>query len=128
MKNIGLKLTIVIGLILLIAVIILVNISLRQIPEPKTEPSKKELKTPEKIQIFELPPEGKSPTQEAVEEEKPPEVDIKDIPFEKLPKKTQKPRETIEEEPATVEPAKELRTQPTPEELRQIKQKGLIIY
>lgn len=124
MKHLGWKLAFIICIILLIAMIIFLNTTSKKISPPKAKISKGEFKPQEKIQILELPPKEERPKEETVEAEKPPEIDIKDIPFEKLPKKTLTPKET----PQEAEPSRELRTSPSPEELREIKQKGLVIY
>jgi hypothetical protein len=129
--NIRWKLKIVLIIFLSILVIILVNRLFKKPPTLKQVEIIREIKLPEEpreIEELELPQEERI-AEEKVErpKEKIPEANLEEIPFETLP--AVRPEEMEKEVEKSKEPTEErLKTLPSPEELRKIKEKSLIIY
>ncbi len=120
---------ILIALMLLATMIILLNINTSKMPAPKKEAPKEEVGPAEQLQQLQLPPKGERPEEMVKEEKELPEADVKEIPFDDIIKENKKPVKLPEETEVGPEPAtKKYHTEPTPEELRRIKQRGLVIY
>lgn len=126
------KIEIAILILLSILAIILVNRLFKKPPTLKQVEITREIELPEEsreIEELELPQE-EGIAEEKVErpKEKIPEANLEEIPFETLP--AVRPEEEIEKEiERPKEPMEErLKTLPSPEELRKIKEKKLIIY
>jgi len=134
------RLNIAIGLgMILFVVILVINVKGN---ERKAEPSKKEetimqqqaakpvIREIEGTFAFE---DQESPEEQVIEEgedELPPVFMIKDLPIEQIQKETEQrtkdeSEEAIEE---TEEPASSLQTDPSLEDMKMIKKKGLVIY